>query len=242
MVKSISRVVQNLVEQDPPLQDALRRGYANYSSVARMLRPRVSEAVGRNVKLSGIATSVRRVKLDLPDKDSDINGVVAGSVLSVRTDVAKLSVEKTGENLKALQSLIDHFWSEFLQILIGSSSMTIIMDQRVVAKAAASFDPGEVLDRKENLAALVIQSPEEIINTPGCISVFYRALSRIGLNIEETVSCFTETIVLISMESVGKALAALTELISTARAAANKVPASPSPQNRNMHAVRKSNP
>ncbi|MEJ5292173.1 MAG: hypothetical protein WHS82_01120 [Candidatus Methanosuratincola sp.] len=234
MVKSISRVVQNLVEQDPPLQDALRRGYANYSSVARMLRPKVSEAVGKKVKLSGIATSVRRIKLELPDKGADINEVVAGSVLSVRTDVAKLSVEKTGKALKALQSLIDNFWSEFLQILIGSSSITIIMDQRAVAKAAASFDPGEVLDRKENLAALVIQSPEEIIDTPGCISVFYRALSRIGLNIEETVSCFTETIVLISMDGVGKALAALTELISTARAATNRDLASPSNQNRNI--------
>ncbi len=242
MVKSISRVVQNLIEQDPPLQDALSRGYANYSSVARMLRPKVSEALGKRVKLSGIATSVRRAKLDPPYKDLDINSVVAGSVLSVRTDVAKLSVEKTSETLKVLQSLIDNFWSEFLQILIGSSSMTIIMDQRAVEKAAGAFNPKEILDRKDSLAALVIQSPKDIIDTPGCISVFYRALSRIGVNIEETVSCFTETIVLISMEGVGKALASLTDLISTARSATNKDPASSHSQNRNMPVKRQSNP
>lgn len=242
MVKSISRVVQTLIEEDPPLQDAIRRGYANYSSVARLLRPRVSEAVGRKVKLSGIATSVRRVKLDAPERASDISSVVAGSVLSVRTDVAKLSVEKTEKTLKAVQELIDKSWSGFLHILVGSSSITIILDQRAVAGAAASFEPEEVLDRKESLAALMIQSPEEIIDTPGCISVFYRALSRIGLNIEETVSCFSETIVLISMESVGKALAALTELISTARAAINKEAQGPLPKNRNMHTLGKRNP
>ncbi|MBC7121108.1 MAG: hypothetical protein H5T33_06005 [Candidatus Methanosuratus sp.] len=242
MVKSISRVVQTLIEEDPPLQDAIRRGYANYSSVARLLRPRVSEAVGRKVKLSGIATSVRRVKLDAPERTSDISSVVAGSVLSVRTDVAKLSVEKTEKTLKAVQELIDKSWSGFLHILVGSSSITIILDQRAVAGAAASFEPEEVLDRKESLAALMIQSPEEIIDTPGCISVFYRALSRIGLNIEETVSCFSETIVLISMESVGKALAALTELISTARAAINKEAQGPLPKNRNMHTLGKRNP
>lgn len=56
------------------------------------------------------------------------------------------------------------------------------------------------------------------------------------------MSCFTETIVLISMESVGKALAALTELISTARAAANKGSESSTLQNRNMQVARKSNP
>lgn len=242
MVKSISRVVQDLIDQDPPLQDALRRGYANYSSVARLLRPKVSEIMGKKVKLSGITTSVRRATLGSAGDWGAINRVVAGSVISVRTDVAKLSIQKNGKTLRALQGLIDNFWSEFLQILVGSSSITIILDQRIVPKITAAFDPSEILDQKENLAALIIQSPGEIIDTPGCISVFYTSLSRVGVNIEETVSCFTETIVLIEMDLVGKALACLTDLISTTRGVvAETIPAAALAKERNNPKAKRRN-
>ncbi|MDI9643835.1 MAG: hypothetical protein QFX35_01300 [Candidatus Verstraetearchaeota archaeon] len=217
MVKSVSKVVQELIDQDPPLQDAMRRGYANYSSVARMLSPKVSEVLGRKVKLAGITTSVRRARLGAQDGIFGVNRVVAGSILNVRTDVAKLSVQKSERTLKALQGLLEKFWNDFLQILVGSTSITIILDQRMVGSISPRFDQSEVLDRKENLAALMIQSPGEIIDTPGCISAFYSALSRIGVNIEETVSCFTDTIVVISTGDVAKALSCLTDLISTAR-------------------------
>jgi len=46
---------------------------------------------------------------------------------------------------------------------------------------------------------------------------FYNAVSRRHINIEETMSCFTDTIIVLSMEDVSKALAALTDLISEAR-------------------------
>lgn len=238
MVKPISRVVQDLIDQDPPLQDAMRRGYANYSSVARMLRPKVSEVLGRKVKLAGVTTSVRRARLSAPGSAFGVNRVVAGSIISVRTDVAKISVHKSERTLKALQALLERFWSEFLQILVGSTSITIILDQRMVGEISKKFDPTEVLDRKENLAALMVQSPCEIIDTPGCISAFYSALSRIGVNIEETVSCFTDTIVVISTVDVARALTCLTDLISTARGSpARATPARP-PKKRDIPAAR----
>ena len=37
---SLSRVVQNLIEQDPSIEDSLERGYANFSGIARTLKPK----------------------------------------------------------------------------------------------------------------------------------------------------------------------------------------------------------
>ena len=50
MAKSISRVVQNLIDSDLSLQHALGRSYANYSAIARMLKPVVEETLEREVE------------------------------------------------------------------------------------------------------------------------------------------------------------------------------------------------
>ena len=62
MVNSISKTVQQIIDNDLPLQDALQRGYANYSALARMIKPKVEQALGQKVKLESLITSVKRAK------------------------------------------------------------------------------------------------------------------------------------------------------------------------------------
>ncbi|MDH5441447.1 MAG: ACT domain-containing protein, partial [Candidatus Bathyarchaeota archaeon] len=62
-----------------------------------------------------------------------------------------------------------------------------------------------------------VQSSREIVDTPGCIVALYIPISRNRINIEETVSCFTETIIVLKMEDAGRAFNLLTDLISNAR-------------------------
>ncbi|MDA4120728.1 MAG: hypothetical protein OK413_01290, partial [Thaumarchaeota archaeon] len=56
--------------------------------------------------------------------------------------------------------------------------------------------------------------PREIITTPGCISSFYNQLSRRRVNVEDTVSCYTDTIMVVDMKDASRAFEAMTELIS----------------------------
>ena len=67
------------------------------------------------------------------------------------------------------------------------------------------------------MAAIIVHSPERIIKTPGCAIAFYNQLARRHINIEDTVSCHTDTIRLVKMSDVGNAFNALTDLISSAR-------------------------
>jgi len=73
------------------------------------------------------------------------------------------------------------------------------------------------LDKKQNLAEIIIRSPIGLIGTQGCLLTFVNALSRRGMNIEETMSCYTDTIIALSMKDVGEAFSALTNLISDSR-------------------------
>lgn len=57
MVNFISKIVQTLIDNDLSLQDALQKDYGNYSAIARMLKPKVEEILGQDVKLESIITA-----------------------------------------------------------------------------------------------------------------------------------------------------------------------------------------
>jgi len=217
MVNSISKTVQSLIDEDLSLQDALQRDYGNYSAIARMLLSKVKEAVNHDVNLESVITSVKRAKANYTILQGKITRVVAGSVLNIRTDMAKVSVDKTRKNLEKIRKTLAVFSGEFLQVIEGNSVVTLISDLNSFNKISAIFAKNDVIDQKQNLATVIIRSPDDIIDTPGCVQAFYNAVSRRHINIEETMSCYTETIIVLAMEDVSKAFAALTELITEAR-------------------------
>jgi hypothetical protein len=217
LVNSISKIVQTLIDEDLSLQDALQRDYGNYSAIARMLLPKIKEAVNQNIKLESVITSVKRAKANYTILHGRITKVVAGSVLNIRTDMAKASVEKTKGNLEKIRRTVAQFSGEFLQIIEGISVVTLISDRNSFPRICSIFAEEDVVDRRQNLATIIIRSPDEIIDTPGCVQAFYNAVSRRHINIEETMSCFTETIIVLAMEDISKAFAALTDLITEAR-------------------------
>ncbi len=217
MVNSISKLVQNLIDSDLSLQDALQRDYGNYSAIARILKPRVEEILGRGVNLESLITSVKRAKSQYKPLRGKMAKVIAGTVINIRTDVAKVSLEKTKRNLERIRKTLVDFPEEFFQVIEGMSATTLVFDQKLLGEICSMFRDKDVLDKKENLATIILRSPDEIIRTPGCVLAFYSTVSRRHINIEETMSCFTDTIIVLGMEDTSKAFAALTDLIAEAR-------------------------
>jgi hypothetical protein len=213
---SLAKTVQHLIENDISIQDAIERGYANFSAVARLLKPRAEALLGRKVTLEGMITSVKRVKIKYKPSLKNLK-VVAESVINIRTNLAKITVEKTRRNLERARLLSADFPEAFFQVLEGTATLTLIIDQRIFSQVHQKFGDTEVLDEKHDLAAIIIQSPREIVSTPGCISFFYNAISRGQVNIEETISCYTETVIFLKIDDSTKAYSILTELIVNAR-------------------------
>ncbi|MEJ2271510.1 MAG: hypothetical protein P8X91_03290 [Candidatus Bathyarchaeota archaeon] len=217
MVNSISKTVQGLVDEDLSLQDALQRNYANYSAIARMFKPKIKDEIGEEVNIESIITAVKRAKVNYRILQGKITKVIAGSGLNIRTDMAKVSVEKTKGNLEKMRKLLSTFSAEFLQVLEGNSVITLISDINSFNKIISIFVKKDIIDQKKNLSTIIIKSPDEITSTPGCVQAFYNAVSRRHINIEETMSCYTETILVLAMDDISKTFAALTDLITEAR-------------------------
>ena len=213
---SLAKAVQYLIENDPPIQDAIERGYANFSAIARLLKPKAEELLGRKVTLEGMITSVKRARTKYRPSRKQLR-VIAESVITIRTNLAKISLEKTRRNLERARLISAEFPEAFFQILEGTSTLTLITDERIFSRVRLKFEDAEILDERRNLAAVIVQSPKDIVDTPGCIMMFYNAISRRQINIEETISCYTETIIVLRTEDSVKVYSILADLISDAR-------------------------
>ena len=214
---SISSAVRDELSFDLSIQDALARDYVNISALARMLLPRIEERVGRRVNRESVVTSLKRLRGVYSPASQQIREVIADSVVNVRTHVSKMSVEKTKKVLQIVSEMLSSYQENFIQVSESLSAVTLIFDQRLHKKVKEELSRADILEEGDDYAAIIVQSPPAIITTPGCVVSFYNQLARRHVNIEDTVSCHTDTIVVVRMKDVGRAFDALMDLITEER-------------------------
>jgi len=215
--KSITQAVKEVINIDLSFQDSLERGYCNISAVARIIRPQVNRLIGRNTRIESIITALKRSRklYDIPVRP--MLTILANSTISVKTDVAKISTGKSKRCIEKVAKALTQYADNFISVSESMLSITIIFDDTLLHEVKGIFANFNILELEDDLAAIIVHSPEQIIKTPGCAIAFYNQLARRHINIEDTVSCYTDTIILVKMTDVGKAFNALTELISSSR-------------------------
>ena len=216
--KSINGTVKDIISKDISFQDSLHRGYCNISALARILKPQVDKILNKKVNIESIITALKRSrKIYKIHERRRISLILAGSVISVKTDVAKLSTSKSKNTIEIIAKALRRNADNFISISESILSITLVFDNALLDRVKAMFTYQDILEVESDLAAIIVHSPEGIIKTPGCAIAFYNQLAARHINIEDTVSCYTDTIVLVKMIDVGKAFNALTDLISSIR-------------------------
>jgi aspartokinase len=215
--KSISSTVKGIINSDLSFQDSLQRDYCNITALARLIKPQIDQIRDRNTNIESIITAVKRSKNLYNASKLPTASILASSTISVKTDVAKLSAGKNKKTIEKVAKALIQNTDNFISVSESILSITLVFDDAVLDTVKAIFFNYEILEIEEDLAAIMVHSPEEIIKTPGCAIAFYNQLAHRHINIEDTVSCYTDTIVLVKMSDVGKAFHALTDLISNSR-------------------------
>jgi aspartokinase len=220
--KSITEAVRETISSDLSFQDSLQRDYCNVSALARIIKPQIDHMLVRNTSIESIITALKRSKHDYNVQQKPIASILAASTITVNTDVAKVSAKKSKKTIEKVAKAMIQSTGNFISMSESIMSITLVFDDLLLQDVKGMFAYDDILEIENNLAAIIVHSPEEIIKTPGCAIAFYNQLARRHINIEDTVSCYTDTIVLVKMEQVGKAFNALTDLISNSRKMAKK--------------------
>jgi hypothetical protein len=220
--KSITETVREIVSSDLSFQDSLQRDYCNISALARIMKPQIDHMLSKNTSIESIITALKRSRYDYDVRQKPIASILAASTITVNTDVAKVSARKSKKTIEKVAKAMIQGVGNFISISESIMSITLVFDDLLLQDVKVLFASEDILEIENGLAAIIVQSPEDIIKTPGCAIAFYNQLARRHINVEDTVSCYTDTIVLVKMEQVGKAFNALTDLISNSRKMAKK--------------------
>jgi aspartokinase len=215
--KSITEAVREIVSGDLSFQDSLQRDYCNISALARLIKPQIDHMLGKDTSIESIITALKRSKYDYNAQEKPIASILAASTITVNTDVAKVSAKKSKKTIEKVAKAMIQSTGNFISMSESIMSITLVFDDLLLQDVKVMFAYDDILEMENGLAAIIVHSPEDIIKTPGCAIAFYNQLARRHINIEDTVSCYTDTIVLVKMEQVAKAFNALTDLISNSR-------------------------
>jgi aspartokinase len=220
--KSITSIVNDIIATDLSYQDSLQNDYCNFSGLARVIKPEIERLLGRRANMESVVTAIKRARRFYHIRDKLISSILLGSTISVKTDVAKISTVKSKRTVEKVAKALTKNVNSFISVSESISSITLVFDDNLLNSVRDLFASYDILEIDEDLAAIIVHSPEQIIKTPGCAIAFYNQISRRHINIEDTVSCHTDTIMIVKMNDVGRAFDAITKLISQVRRYGNK--------------------
>ncbi len=204
---------------DPCIARCVKLGVANYTAAARLLQESL-ERLGDGASTAAIKMRLIRWRSRAPDHCYGLTcerlaRLLAGTRIELREGVSVLTVPKA--LFQRVEGLVPRLMVEarLFNILQGVSGVTIIVDEE---HAAAIRDAvGDTLEELRGQAALILVSPREILDTPGFIAYISTLLAVNNINITQIVSCYTDTIILVSQGDAPRAYRVLLEAVEAAR-------------------------
>jgi aspartokinase len=191
MAEKISELVWLHVKRRPFLKEMLRGRLANYSALARKIS---MEAFGTKKRQNAVKMALVRLSGKIRQKEEDLEGrilsVIGKSSLSVRNKVAVVIATRELPGLK------------YLSYVESRGVITYIVDEK---ELDAVRRPKALLRVERNLNLISIHSPASVEQTPGVMAYLLDALAGEGINIEEFVSCYTDTLFVVRQADTARA-------------------------------------
>ena len=128
-----------------------------------------------------------------------------GLEIEIKTKICVIVAEKRlSEKLIELEKQIKREKGIFYMI-DGSTAMTLITSEKystAVKKAISRY----VIKKTECLVLITVKSGPEIEGLSGVVGFVYSLFGDAGINIVETMSCWTDTLIIINQEDLSRAM------------------------------------
>jgi len=213
---SIAKIVKEIILSRPAIKECLILDVINYSALARVI---LKELEKENIKTSAGAVKMALIRIgeDLKKEraffEEKIKNVVAKTVIELQSDLTVITAERRAvlNNLEQLFKVMEN--ARFFQLTQGVETFTLVLSSEEKEKVLKIIQPKAIVDLIEEQTAIVLISPEEIIETPGIIAIMTSTLSSSGVNITQIISCHKDTIFVLNRRDAPKAYQILEDMI-----------------------------
>jgi len=213
---SIAKIVKEIILSRPAIKECLILDVINYSALARVI---LKELEKENIKTSAGAVKMALIRIGEGLKkeraffEEKIKNVIAKTVIELQSDLTVITAERRAvlNNLEQLFKVMEN--ARFFQLTQGVETFTLVLSSEEKEKVLEIIQPKAIVDLIEEQTAIVLISPEEIIETPGIIAIMTSTLSSSGVNITQIISCHKDTIFVLNRRDAPKAYQILEDMI-----------------------------
>lgn len=210
--KSAALLTREYIDHHPSLRDCLSKDIVNFSSLARLI---MKELGLQNEE--AILAAARRYAHELGKSDTEgaILSLLAESHLELKTRIGIITAKNDWHVLSHLEGPIWKTLQEksTLQVIQGTNAITVITDDKHLDEVAAAVGKEYILKTRRDLVELSVKSPKRIEEVPGVVAYLSGMLAEQGINVLETVSCYTDTIFLLEKDDRLRAFEALSKRV-----------------------------
>ena len=198
--RTISQYVQEYIQAQTFVYEGLKKGIINYSKLAELIGNEYSLENIAAIKMSIIRFSKTMKEDEEVVDQSVIWNVLSKAKVSIKGDVSIIVVYPDVEAFKRVnkvESLVDMSLRETLYIIREHTAIVIIIEKDKCDEALKLLKGLQIIRVKENATALVVISPEDIVSTSGVLNTIVSQFAKNKVNIEEIISCYRDTIIIV---------------------------------------------
>jgi len=181
---TISYVVQDILNKQVFLQEAINHGIISYNKLAGSLKPEIEKILGKKVKHNAIVMALRRYTEKLEKKQHKITLNYFQETL-LKTDVCYIIVEESPTALNKIQSIYNQMvfkQGKIFNIVHGNYEIGIITNQSNKKKVINELTNENILRIVEDLVVISLLYSKDYLFTPGVIYNVLRFLAWENIN------------------------------------------------------------
>ena len=203
---NITNLTEDYISEHPFVKDCLKKGLINYSSLTRQICADLSL---NKKNFDAILIACRRfygkIKTEATTEKKIVD-ILKNSKIEIKNKINVIVLEKDiiFSNLLDLEREAKKR-SETFHIVEGTATITIITSEDFSKKVKQVF-ANKVLKENTALVEVILKSPRQIETTAGVISYLYSLLGENGINVFETLSCWTDTIFLVEEKDLSRVM------------------------------------
>jgi len=209
---SAAELTRKYIDRHPSIRDCISKDLINYSSLSRL----IMKEIGIKNEEAVLAASRRyAMKLAKTDGEGAILRLFEDSRLELKTRICIVVAKNEWVVLRNLEEVVKRILAEksTMQVLQSTNGITVISEDKHLPSIVRAIGQDYIISVKENLGEITVKSPPAIEETPGAFAYLMGMLSEQGINLLEAVSCYTDTIFIVSREDVMRAFDILSSLI-----------------------------
>ncbi len=218
---SVTKSVENILDNWPYIHDLFKLDAANYSGIARTILKQVEKELEHPVKINAIIAAIQRYAQKIKGEPmiKEINKIISKFRLTLKNDMIHITLKRVEKSYNLiLESYKKINWESGERILIFQSEgeISCLLD-RVNSKFLLSNSEKELENVQEDLSILIIKTPPEMVEVPGVLYHLTGLISRAGITLIDMITTFREIIFVVYDKDASKTFEILDEIIKTSR-------------------------